>query len=236
VDASLEALERVVRSRRRRGTWSRLPRWTEHANDADRAESWRRLLVETDTRRILFRLWGWRRQTPPAMHPRLFELACHSDRFVRRNAATVLGQFEDARIRELALRLLRENPVRAIDGGVLELLERNALDEDAARVGAALPRRASREVRMDWARGVHSLTEARRSPAWTPLLVRALEATPCRHCRSCALQRLVDRGAAEDAVLREALFDADEDTRRIARQAIAARRVRRPVRSRSARA
>lgn len=75
----------------------------------------------------------------------------------------------------------------------------------------------------DWVHGVLDVVEPRRSAVWTPLLLRAMEVTPCRFCRSTVLRLLVERGAATDAMLREALLDAEADTRRTAREALAAR-------------
>jgi hypothetical protein len=234
VDASLDALERLVRTRRRRDVYRDLRRWAKHASDVDRAKAWRRLIAETDGRLILRRLWAWGRQPPPTLHPRLLELAEHPIRLVRFQAASVLGKLKDARIRALAMRMLREAPIRAIDGGVLDLLELNARDEDAAVIDAALARRASREVVHNWVRGVLNVVEPlqrvegtiafakpRRSRVWTPLLVRALETSPCRACREFVLRRLVESGAATESMLREALFDANSHTRELAREALA---------------
>lgn len=238
VDASLEAFERLVTAPSRRRVPSGISRWTRHAPAADRAEAWRRLLVETDARSLFRRLWAWWTTKPPSLHPRLFELVSHPVRRVRVNAATVLGSFRDGRVRAFALEMLRRDPARAIDGNVLRLLERNARDADATAVDAALSRNASRELRHKWVMGVLGLAEPdgswtkdhyreagpRLSPAWTPLLVRAMELAPCRHCRGSALRRLIDRGAADEATLREALFDSEDDTRSMARKALAARR------------
>lgn len=224
VDATLDALEVLVRAPRRRELHSELKRWARHATDADLAEAWRRLLAETDARRLLRRFWATNYRTQPTLSPRLFELARHADRLVRVNTAFVLEKMQDARIRDLALAMLREDRVQALDGCVLRLLERNALDEDAAFLDSILPRRASRETRDDWASGVLKLAESRPSPTWTPLVVRAMETTPCRFCRGRALRSLVERDAATESMLREALFDAEADTRQTAREAVAARR------------
>jgi hypothetical protein len=233
VDASLDGLERLVRDRGRRDAYLDLPRWTERAKAADRAEAWRRLLVETDARRLRRRLVAWRNRRPPELHARLFELAEHEDRRVRLAAVRVLEQVKDPRVRALALRMLRDDPLRALGGGVLGVLELNAVDADAPVVDAALPRRASREIRTDWVMGVLAIVDPlrtargpsisakrRRSPAWTPLLLRAVETSPCRDCREHALGLLVDRGAATEAMLKEALFDANPDARTTAREAL----------------
>jgi hypothetical protein len=44
--------------------------------------------------------------------------------------------------------------------------------------------------------------------------------TPCRECRDYVLDLLVERGAAAEAMLREALFDANDETRATARKAL----------------
>jgi len=228
VDASLDALERLVRGPRRRARLD-LGRWGRHATSSDRAEAVGRLVAETDARRIVHRLWALRRRPPRKLHPRFFVLARHSVRLVRVNAASLLADFKDDRVRRIALRMLRDDPVRALDGCVLRMLERNARDEDAAAIAAALPTRASREVRDAWARGVKSIVDPmlrppwrqRRSRVWTPLLLRAMEVTPCRDCRASILRLLVERGAATEAMLREALFDAADDARKLARDELA---------------
>lgn len=241
--ADLETLERLVRSRRRRGAQWELRNWVRDATKADRDEAWRRLLAESDPQRLVRRLGIWDRRRPPFLHRRLFELARHPRRLVRINATGILSRFRDARVREFALRMLRDDPLRALDSGVLDLLELNARDEYAALIGAALPRRASQEVRHSWVRGVLHVVEPlrgvdgkvdsakpRQSAVWTPLLVRAMEISPCRACREWLLRRLVERGAATDAMLREALLDANSHVREVAREAL--RKLRPRVRAR----
>jgi hypothetical protein len=144
------------------------------------------------------------------------------------NACSRLSEWKSPRVRSLALRLLRDDPRRALDDGVLGLLERNAQERDAATVAAALPPRASAETRDHWVRGVKGIvnplargsSKPRSSAVWTPLLVRALDVTPCRECREYVLDLLVERGAATEAILREALFDANDETRATARKAL----------------
>jgi hypothetical protein len=227
VDATLDGLERLVASPRLRSVASDLRRWTRRASVAHRKEAWRRLLAERSPSRLLRRLRAWSWETPPSIHPSLFELLEHRDRRVRVAAAGVLRKFEDARIRKIALRLLREDALRALDDCVLWLLERNADDDDAAAIDAALPRVASRETRNDWVTGVVGIVDPlersarpRRSSVWTPLLLRALETAPCRDCRERVLGLLVQRGAATEPMLREALLDANSETRELARESL----------------
>jgi hypothetical protein len=217
--ATLAELERRVAMRTRRGSDWKLRRWAKDASAADRAEAWRRLVAETDSRRILRRLWAWCRRKPPALHPRLFELARHERQLVRVNAIGILAQVRDPRVRSFALRLLRDDPADALDVDVLDLLERNARDADTRIVGAAPRPRTTVRARHNWASGVLKIAEVRRSAVWTPLLVRALEISPCRMCREFILEHLVERGAATDAMLSEALFDANDDVREVAREA-----------------
>jgi hypothetical protein len=230
---TLDRLERLVTSRARGTSSFALNKWGREASAPDRAEAWRRLLAETDPRRIRRRLqiWSWRRA--PAVHPRLLALLEHEDRRVRLTATRVLGGVRDPRVRAAALRMLRADAVRALDGDVLDLLELNARDEDAPLIDAALPRRASRRVGHNWVSGVGHIVEplrradgrpgvgkSRPSSVWTPLLVRALEISPCRMCREFVLHRLVVHGDATESMLREALFDANSDTREVAREAL----------------
>jgi hypothetical protein len=220
IDASLDGLERLVSDPPRSDGYFDLPRWTERATRADRAEAWRRLLAEKDPRRLASRLVAWRRRGPPNLHPRLFQLVRHADRRVRRFAVAVLETVKHPRVRTWALRRLRDDPVHALDDRVLDLFRRSGCDSDAAAIRAALPRRGSREIKHDWALGVRGLAREHPSRAWTPLLVRAIELSQCRECRRTSLDLLVRLGAAPRAMLEEALHDADSDARKTARDAL----------------
>ena len=235
IDASLDALERYVADGRRRA-WTT---WARHASPRDREEAWRRLFTEPDVARLRRRLftWGWRRgQRPPSLDPRLLTLADHPDRRVRVGAVFLLDRFRDERVRALALRRLRDDPKRASAEHVVGMLERNARLADAAAIERALPRGASRETTHSWVMDAHRVAERRRGPAWDAMLLRCYEVSSCRSCRWMLLERLVERGLTSPSILREARWDADDDVRRVAREALRKRQTAKTTRAPGARA
>ncbi|MCE9635513.1 MAG: HEAT repeat domain-containing protein [Planctomycetes bacterium] len=233
-DSSLDRLEGLVRSRRRYPTGIR--NWAEHATPDDREVAWRRLFSERDTSRLRKRLWAMSYDRNVALSPALMRLTRHRDPLVRINAFRYLAEITDPQVRDFALRALRRNPAQAVRDGAIRLLERNGRDEDADAIAVAFPRHGGPDVLHDWVRGVFwaaapldDRVPRRTGAAWTALLLRAYEAAPCRECRNSILGVLVERGEAPVALLREALWDAQHQTRSDARRALAALRAARPA-------
>jgi len=233
--ATLEALERAVSSRRR--WWIVLHRWAESALPEDRDEAWGRILAERQPRRLGRRLRAMAYEHPPRIRPGLFALARHENARVRWAAVGVLARIRDPRVRRWALAALRRDASTAVRDGVLGLLELNGRSSDAPVVAAALPPSRSVEADHDWVRGVLDAARpfdrrrreftARPGPGWDTLLARAYDIAPCRDCRGDMVRTLVQRGSVPEWMIREAVWDSQDETRSVARRALRDMRKRR---------
>jgi hypothetical protein len=235
--ATLDALERLVASRRRLPIGYLLGRWARSASPQDREEAWRRVFAERDPQRLRRRLQCLRHAPDDRLRTGLLALAEHGDRRVRTAALRLLADVKDARIRRWALDALRRDPAGALRDGVLDLFEVNGTTSDAAALAAVLPARRSGDADDDWVSGVlHAARPIRAAgfpevaprtgPAWDALLVRAYEIAPCRECRWGVVETLAERGTAPEWMLREALWDSQRETRAVARKALRAARPR----------
>ncbi len=191
-----------------------------HASVEDLERVFERLLGESRRDQLLRCLWVFRRRVPPRLDGRLFALAESSDEQLQRAALAALAQSQDGGVRELGIRLLRDQP-NAIARGAIALFQRNYVPGDQEVIESALFVPGNGEASHSI--GFDILDFAGRQP--DPELARCLEwvyeHTPCSNCRGKALEALRARERAPAGLLREAAWDCAEDTRSEARAALA---------------
>ena len=153
---------------------------------------------------------------PPGDVGPLLDRVRSSDPLVSETASRVLACRKDPRIRELAVELLDAGRV---DEAVVALLERNRAPGDLTRLQTALGKAPEGD-----AESVHGLAWALRDLAkrvgtpWAAWLCEwGYARTPCSNCRHSAVQELATRGELHAPIVEEALYDADPQTRALAR-------------------
>ncbi len=125
-----------------------------------------------------------------------------------------MEEIADSRIRELAFELIESS--RIVDG--IHLLEKNAVAGDESMILAAV-----KSLTNDW--DLHQvgielchIGERLRSP---DLLLWSYEYNPCSFCREYTVDALLNIEQFPDWLLRECLYDCGEDTRELAKRALA---------------
>lgn len=161
---------------------------------------------ETDPERLLRYLWVFRMTPIPRLTERLFVLAEGDDERLGEAAFDVMGQRQDPKIREFALRLLVEGKLTAT-GALLA----NYQPGDFAQI---LPHLQSEDLGR-----LHSVTsdllKIADSSGDLELLHWIYETNPCAFCRGSAVRDLAEKGKLTAEMIAEAQYDAFDETREL---------------------
>ena len=178
------------------------------------------LLQETRREQLRRYLQLFGRRPMPRLHPRIMELATSdADEQVQIDAIRALSRVTAPAVREVGLRLLREQP-SAVFRDVIRLFRQNYQAGDEAIIRTALPAEADDKA-MHWVGlDLVALTSEVDQPELFECVVWLYEQTPCSYCRNSAYETLMKWRLAPTDILAEARWDSCHETREQALKAI----------------
>lgn len=162
-------------------------------------------------------LWVFRRANLPQVSPKIWQLASSKKREIRSAALEALAQLQDKRVGELGRSRLLSGEFTESDSETLDLFIRNYLpgDEELIMTGLrGLVPTPENAHSLCWS--LLAITEKNASPCFLPVLDWVYEMTPCANCRFRSLRLLHNLGGMSQDIIRECLFDAEEDIRHFA--------------------
>lgn len=163
-------------------------------------------------------LWVFRRAELPQISPKIWQLTASNNKDVQSAAIEALAQLRDRRVGELGRSRLRSHDFTEGDSELLDLFIRNYVPGDEELVMAVLQGLVPISDNAHYlCLSLLDIAEENHSPLLLPLLTWAYEMTPCTDCRFRALKLLRDLGAISQEIIRECLFDANEDIQQIAK-------------------
>lgn len=136
----------------------------------------------------------------------------------------VIERFDDDRVRDLALDLLKRH---GPDSDILNLFIENYRPGDGERIMRAIAGRPLREFEKEFddvhgvAMAILKVFEDDSRADGSEALMWAYESTPCSSCRLWIMQAMICINAAPQWLLQECLHDCRDDTRADAAEAIA---------------
>jgi hypothetical protein len=177
-----------------------------------------RLSTESDDEVSVRLLWVFRRAALPEIHPRIWELAQSKNDALRAAAVEALAQIRDERVSAFGRAQLVAGELPKIASEVIDLFTLNYQARGEELISAAVQRIAPSE---DEAHGlglsILRVCKKNQSPAFSGSLGWVYETTPCTICRHDALKELVALERHTPEMIADSLFDAEEDTRKLAR-------------------
>ena len=199
LDAPLDA-----KSKRRSMRWQFARQAT-----ADELTSLLQLIAEeTDSTRLHHYLGVFNKVDMPELSPPILELARSDDGETRDLAISALARLTDDRVRSLAVELLDQGVLKAI-----ELFAKNYVDGDfdriAAKLGAPDDDRQIHDIGLD----LLGVCRDHPVPASAECLIWIYEHTPCAFCRNSAVDDLLAIDRLPAALALECQQDCYSDTR-----------------------
>jgi hypothetical protein len=140
-------------------------------------------------------------------HPLLAQEAVHR-----------LDDIKDARLHRLAVQLLKEKGLKSF---ALGLLEKNYRKSDDGLIWAAMKKTSG--VAHHVQTGLVSIYTRHRSESAFPILLRAYQKGECAFCREGIVRAMKHCHVLPGRILRECLYDTDQDTQKLAAKVIKAR-------------
>jgi hypothetical protein len=187
------------------------------ASEEDRGQLFRWLLREQRPDQIHCLLRVFRNHKTPMLADRLFELADFPDERIREHSRRALGQWQDDRVRELALRTLDRQPPGELEKSVTELFVRNFRPEVAAVLESRLPHSSEDDHALYVIAGdICEIAKRNAAPELAGCLLWAYEYSPAAICRSLAVRELIRRNALPEDIWKECLDDSFAETRALA--------------------
>lgn len=177
-------------------------------------------LSENDDERLRL-LWVFRRQPPPELSEKIWQLARAENRQLQQAAMCALSHQQTPAVRQLALELLQQTISAEVFDSVLTLLLHNLQQDDQALVSAQLQRldaeiAANIDIRHHLAFSINKIAESNPEIKLADILNWAYQHTPCTICRHYLVVELLARQIYTKAMAEQDLYDADEDTRQLA--------------------
>lgn len=186
--------------------------WATAASDSDMEPAARALVQEEDLDRLKsYLVLFWKRRFPLELD-RLFQLVELPDGPIPRHTLRVLANMEHEGIRRLAYKLVEDKS--SLRGYAIDLLIKNFRDEDYLAVEVWCDSEQDSGTFNAFDRSLKEFFVAHPNPEIEMrLLTKAYEKEPCAHCRSYAVQRLLEMNSLTDALKREAEYDSYAETR-----------------------
>jgi hypothetical protein len=201
-------------SRFPRAYWRTAGQW---AKPEDREQVLERIVDEPNAEVCARLLSYFQRSELPYLHPRVWELAQHSESSVRDEALRALAGTSDNSIGEFARKTIRGGHLSIEDVEVLRLFVRNFVAEDEARLLEAV-----QNLRGDDSHYVTliilDICNSNKGQPVASLAEWVYQVTPCSICRSKAVSFLADISSLPVEIAEECLFDVDKDTRAVAHE------------------
>lgn len=177
-------------------------------------------LSENDDERLRL-LWVFRRQPPPELSEKIWQLAQAENNQLQEAALCALSHQQNPAVRQLALELLQQTISAEVFDSVLTLLLHNLQQDDQALVLAQLQRldaeiAANIDIRHHLAFSINKIAESNPEIKLGDILNWAYQHTPCTICRRYLIVELLERQIYTKAMAEQDLYDADEDTRQLA--------------------
>jgi len=195
-----------------------MSRGAECAGKHDLSHIWQLILTEKDKHILARMLWVFAKVKAQELNSRVLELAESEDEELCHAALLVIRHFQDAKVRELALRGLERGPKMNMSY-YIDLLILNYEPGDARLIWRAVGRLEDGEDIHYAGVSLGKLAGYVGDCQLTELMVWIYERTSCSICRETALTILIDFQKAPDWVLDECEYDASDSVRGIAGEA-----------------
>lgn len=145
----------------------------------------------------------------------MFDLAETDDEELRGAAIAAFANTRDMAVRDLAIRLLREQPT-SIYQGAIKLFIKNYEPGDRHLIESVLYISENPHLWHAIGFDLVALAEAQGDPELASCLW-VYEHTPCSLCRESAVKALLERNRAPKTLLLECLWDCSKDIRAMAK-------------------
>jgi len=177
------------------------------------------ILNDTDEDVRMRLLWIFRQTSLPKYSRKYFNWANGEHEGLRIASIAALSQVSDKRVHELARAKVKAGQILGADSEALDLFFENYKSSDAKLIINALNSvKPDPDDAHNLSLSIRNLSDYYRDPKLTDALIWVYENTPCTMCREYIVERLYELGRLNDSILRECLYDANEDTREFARK------------------
>ncbi|MDP5240459.1 hypothetical protein Q9Q94_13025 [Uliginosibacterium sp. 31-16] len=192
------------------------------ATDAELACVLQKLVTETDEDMCMRLLWIFRRTPLPDLPPKIWGLAASANDRLRAAAIAALAQSCDARVGDFARARLQSPDFSGNESEILDLFVKNYLPGDEHLIMSVMRRLLlDEDSAHDFGSSILKICEENESEHFGEMLEWAYKINPCTICRHRLVSEMRDSGRLDPEIAAESLYDADEDTRELAREWLA---------------
>ncbi len=186
--------------------------WAKRMTKQDREQAASDLSSSTDPEWIIPLLRVFTEVPFPRDPARLFEWTKNEDSDLSWAALQALCNLKSPDVRAFALEAVQK--ARSA-GAAIKMLNTNYHEGDAKLVIAALKLPAQPDHLHNICRGARSFEKTHPSEFSPHILKLCYERTPCSSCREWITERLIEVKALPEGIRREAVYDAEEGTRKL---------------------
>ena len=193
---------------------SRCMRFGKHATDEEINIIYKGLLVEEREEQLVRYLWVFRRRELPEHHDKIF-LFAHSDNEKLRGAAiTALTHTSHSRVRNFAIKLHDADDVNHFIEAI-ELFVNNYQLGDYKYIERALIESEDTDALFSICYDLLKVFEEHPESGMQKCLLWIYENNPCAHCRSRAVELLLEHNVMPKNIHNECRYDCCEETKEL---------------------
>lgn len=196
-----------------------LARFGKYAEDIEIEQIFERLLIETREKQLIRYLWIFKNRKLPRLDSRLIDLVQTDNTKLQSAAIAALSQYEDNSLRDLALRLIKQQPI-SVHNRIIKLLTDNYQSGDVKVIESALNISQDIDFRHSIGMDLIELVDAQKDPELKACSIWVYENTPCSYCRQQIVEILVKLQQAPRSMLRECLYDCSPEIRSLVQKEV----------------
>jgi hypothetical protein len=176
------------------------------------------ILKEPDNDVRMRLLWIFRRTSLPKYSKKFFDWANGKHKRLRSASIAALAQVSNEKVHTLARAKVKSNQITDADNEAIDLFINNYKSRDAIYIIQALfSVKPNPDDTHALSHSIRELTDIHKDLQLTNALAWVYENTPCTLCREDIVKKLSEFGGLNNSILRECLYDANEDTVAVAR-------------------
>jgi hypothetical protein len=193
-----------------------LSRFGRHATETEINLVFNKLLLETRKEQLIRYLHIFKDRQLPRLNSRLFDLAQSDDEEIQLATIAALAINRDDSLRNLALKLIKEQP-KPIYNRILKLLINNYQLGDFKTIESILNKSQDIDFRHEVGIDLIDIIEEQRTTELIDCSLWVYENTPCSYCRQQILEILIELKQIPQNILEECLHDCSSEIQEISK-------------------